>query len=933
LAYDGHVLYGRDAERAKIGALLEAARASRSGALVLRGQPGIGKTALLEDARERAVDMHVLSAQGVESESELPFAGLHQLIRPALHLLERLPGPQADALQGALGLAEGPGDERFLVSAACLTLLSELAERRPVLCLVDDAQWLDVPSADALLFVARRLDAEGIVMLFTAREPDIRRFEARELPNLELGGLDPKSAASLIARAATDDLPPSVLDHLVEQSGGNALALVELPATLTAAQIAGNEPLPETLPLTRDLERLFLQRVRRLPEPTQRMLLLAAADDTGRVAPVIRAAEALGIHADALSAAEQAGLISVHGPNFELRHPLIRSTVYHGSSSSERREAHLAFANTLNDVLESDQRAWHRAAAAVGPDADIADELESTADRARLRSGHAAAATALERAAELSAESGSQARRLVAAADAAWHAGHADRATALIDRASTMFSDPRLEAELAHLRGVIQFWCGGLLEACEILLAAVDAAPLDHRKKLEMLFDAAEAAAWAGDFARVAEVGQRASALPPSDAREDTFLANLLIGVGGLFEGKTTRDVPAILDVLARADDFEQPRWLVWAASAAGVVGDEARETALLRRAVALARASGAVDSLTHVLVTVAARGLFEGRQGATVDATEGLTLAREAGLPNGASLHLAILAWFAGVKGEDAECRAHAAEVNQAARTAGHGFANSIAEWGVALLDLSRGRPDEAATRLAAVSEARPGVGQPFIALASAADLVEAYVRAGRDEEAQTAYSALDRFARPGAPPWALALAARCRGLLAQDDEAEGEFADALQLHSESNRLFDRARTELLFGEHLRRARRRRESREHLRGALEAFEALGASPWADRARSELRASGETARKRDPSTIDQLTPQELQIARFVAEGLSNKEVAAQLFLSPRTIDYHLRNVFAKLGITSRIQLARFPLREEDEVTGASREAQPRVTVP
>jgi DNA-binding NarL/FixJ family response regulator len=312
------------------------------------------------------------------------------------------------------------------------------------------------------------------------------------------------------------------------------------------------------------------------------------------------------------------------------------------------------------------------------------------------------------------------------------------------------------------------------------------------------------------------------------------------------------------------------------------------------------------------VLVTLALRELLGGRQRVSVEAVEGLTLAREAGLPNAASLHLAVLSWFAALNGNEHDCRTYAAEVNEAARATGHGFANSIAQWGVGLLDLSRGEPDPARTRLAALSTAPPGVGQAFIALMSTPDLVEACIRTGRRDEALAAYAVLDGFARPGAPTWAVALAARCRALLASD-HAEAEFAAALQLHLESHRPFDRARTQLLLGEYLRRTRRRVESREHLRAALEAFEALGATLWAERARTELRASGETARRRDPSTIDLLTPQELQIARLVAEGLTNKEVAAQLFLSPRTIHYHLRRVFVKLGITSRTQLARLPL--------------------
>jgi DNA-binding CsgD family transcriptional regulator len=914
------VLYGRDAERALIGALLDAARASRSGTLVLRGEPGVGKTALLEDARERAADMHVLTARGVESESELPFAGLHQLTRPALHLIERLPGPQAGALQGALGLAERAGDDRFLISAACLTLLAELAERRPVLCLIDDAQWLDRSSTDALLFVARRLDAEGVVMLFAAREGDVHSFEARGLSDLELRGLDAEAAAAVIAHGADGDVAPSVRDLVIEQAHGNALALVELPSALSAAQLAGTESLPDALPLPRDVERLFRERVSRLPEATQRLLSLIAADDTGLLEPLMRAAEALGIPADALSAAEHAGLVSVDGPSVNLRHPLVRSAVYHGLSSSERRGAHLALADALDEDREPDQRAWHLAAAAVGPDSAVADELEDTAERARLRSGHAAAASALERAAELSVDSASEARRMVAAANAAWHAGQPERATALLDRVTPVISDAWLRADVDHLRGVIQFWCGALLDACAILNAgARAAAPRHPRKALEMLFDAGEAAGVAGDFGRVAEVARHAGSLPRSESREDAFLVDLQVAMASLLEGKSARNVPLAIDVIAQAEDHDEPRWLMRAAGCAGLIGDEATEAALLRRAVSLARTSGAVDMLSHALVFVTVTGLLGGRYGVAAEAMEGLTLAREAGLPNAATVHLAALSWLAAVKGEDGECRTCAREVNESARIHGAGFANAIAEWGVALLDLSRGHADDAVTRLAAVSEARPGVGHAFVALASAADLVEACVRAGRDDAARAAYVGLDGFARTGAPAWALALAARCRALLSQDAAAvtEREFAEALRLHSEANRPFDRARTELLLGEHLRRRRRRVESREHLRAALEAFEALGAAPWADRARAELRASGETARKREPSTLTQLTPQELQVARFVAQGLSNKEVAAQLFLSPRTIDAHLRSVFAKLDITSRTQLARLPLGAEE----------------
>jgi DNA-binding NarL/FixJ family response regulator len=480
----------------------------------------------------------------------------------------------------------------------------------------------------------------------------------------------------------------------------------------------------------------------------------------------------------------------------------------------------------------------------------------------------------------------------------------------------------RLRAQLDHVSGDIQHRCGSLSDAGAILLSgAARAAPVDSRKALEMLFDAASCGMQSGDYGLVVEAGKRAAALPPSDDEEERFLSDLLVGVGSLWLGTTTTEVPLMLDVLARAADFDKPRLLAGAAMGAGTLGDEVTEAALLSRAVALARASGAVDALTLSLLAVA--GVLAGRFAVTPEAAEGLLLAKEAGLTGVASLHLAILAWFAGARGEDDRCRAEAAEVARSAEATGNALANSIAEWGLALLDLGGGRPDETITRIVVLRAAKPGVGHPLVVLASSPDLVEAYVRARRDEEARIVFAGFEGFAEAGGPTWALALAARCRALLSHNGDAQADFEEALQLHSAGNRRFDRARTELLFGEYLRRQRQRAESRGHLQAALGAFESLGATPWAERARSELRASGETARRRDPSTLSQLTPQELQVARFVADGLSNKEVAAQLFLSPRTIEAHLRSVFAKLEITSRTQLARLQLHADEALAAAS----------
>ena len=472
-----------------------------------------------------------------------------------------------------------------------------------------------------------------------------------------------------------------------------------------------------------------------------------------------------------------------------------------------------------------------------------------------------------------------------------------------------------MRADVEHLKGEIQLRCGVLLDACDILMAgATDIAPVDSRKALQMLLQAREAAGWAGDTPRTIDTGHRAAALPRGDDRASRFLADLLVGVGSLYEGKTAIGLPLVRDVVARIDEFDEPGWVVWAATGAQAVGDEARAAELLQRAIALARASGAVDELTYVLLAYVLMGLLAGRFGVAAEAAEGLTLAREVGLPNAAGTHLAMLAWFAAQQGKEGECRGSAATAIELARPGGGAFANSIAEWALGLLELSRRRADEAVARLVAVGESRPGEGHPYFGLMSAPDLVEACMLSGREQEARVASAVFERFAQPGAPTWALALSARCQALLSEDG-SDG-FAEALELHAESDRPYDLARTELLFGECLARQRRHVESREHLRAALEGFERLGADGWADRARAALRESGEAAERGDSSRLSRLTPQELQIARLVAEGLSNRDVAARLFLSPKTIDAQLRNIFATVGISSRVELAQFELAPE-----------------
>jgi DNA-binding CsgD family transcriptional regulator len=906
------VLYGREAECAAVEGLIAGAGSSQSGALVVRGDPGLGKSALLGYAIERAARMRVLRAVGIEAESELAFAALHQLVRPTLDLLTRLPEPQATALGGALGLSRVSVQDRFLIGVGVLSLLAEAAEDGPLVCVVDDAQWLDRPSADALTFAARRFEAEGVVLLFAARDGELRRFEAPGLGELRLARLDAEAAGALLAEHVPTALSGEVRERLVANAGGNPLALIELAGLLSDEQLAGRAPLPDPLPPSAEIERVYLERARGLAPAAQTLLLLVAADDTGSLATIFEAAATLGIEPDALEPAEAAGLVRAFDGQVEFRHPLVRSTLYRDATFGQRQAAHRALAGALDGEQDADRRAWHRAAASPGPDDEVAEELEQTARRAQRRSGFAAAARALERAAELSKEGDRRGRRLVAAARNAWLAGGPEQALALLDRADGLVADGLVRADISHLRGTIGLRCGVPAEAATILAAgAAEVSPLAPAKAIEMLVEAAQAASYAGDAAQIVEFGRRASALLEDDDPDERFTVDVIVGIGSLLAGDAASGVPLLREALALAAGFQDPSRLVHAGACAGYLGEEATEHELYGRAAARARETGAVAMLPYVLEFLARAEAVDGRYAAAAaHASEGLGLARETGQQNSVCHLHASLALIAALRGREEECRSHAAEALALATARGLGYQAALADWALARLDLSLGKPEEALVRLAELAAAGPGESHPFVKLVSTPELVEAAVRAGQTGAAQAALVEFERFARETAPPWTLALVARCRGLLSAGGAAERHFKEALQRHGEGARPFDRARTELIFGEFLRRDGRRKEARLHLRAALDAFERLGAAAWAERARVELRASGETARERDPSTADRLTPQEQQIVRFVAEGSTNKQVAAQLFLSPRTVDHHLRNVFLKLGISSRSELIR-----------------------
>ena len=919
------MLYGRDSERARIGELLDAGRASTSGALVIVGEPGIGKSALLEDTRDRAGDMQVLAARGVESESELPFAALHQLLRPALEHIDELPQPQAAALRGALGLEveEGSAQERFLIFAACLSLLSELAERRPVLCLVDDAHWLDAGSADALRFVVRRLDAEGIVMLFGAREGE--GFDATDIPQLHLQGLEAEAAHKLLAQGAGVEAAADVRDRLLEQTRGNALALLELPSVLTRAQLAGSEPLPEALPLTQQVENVFLNRVHRLEPEAQRLMLIAAADNSENATIVARATAPGDLGEAALAQAERAGLLSVSGTTLKFRHPLVRSAVYGAATSKEQRAAHQALAEVLvGDPEQLDRRAWHLAAATLEPDESIVSALDEAAGRAQGRGAFAVAVRALERAAELTTDDSARAARFVEAARCASLAAADDKAVALGRQAEALgVDDPLQRATLVRAFGRAEIRRGTPGDAPRPLMkAALDVAPQDPRLAFELLLDAAWAAQEGGDPEATAAISQIAYDLDDSATDKPTrFIADLLTGMGAIAANDHDAAQLRLNRAVDAGLDLEEPQFVVWSGSAAMYLGDVPLGGRRFARGVELARARGQFGILAPALSLLGVQNFIAQRYDqALLAAAESLQFAREVGAENLTVAPQFVLAGVAAIRGQDDDAVRYAEASIELSQAHGLpvGAARSI--WALALLDMGRGRWADALARYESLADTRLGLATT-IRMRTTPERIEAAVRAGRLDDARAALPAFEEWAQHARLGWVQLQVATARALVSEGEEASEHFEEALRRRADAQ-PFDLARTQLLYGEHLRRERRRTDSRVQLRAALEAFERLGAEPWAERARTELRASGETARRRDPSTTAQLTPQELQIARFVARGLSNKEVAAQLFLSPRTIDSHLRSVFAKLSITSRTQLARLPLGDEMESAAA-----------
>ena len=910
-------LFGRERECAAIDQLLEASARGESTSLVLRGEAGIGKTALLSYAAERRGRRTVLRIAGVEAESDMGFAGLEGLLRPITGKLDELPRAQADALSAALGLAPSGGSDRLLVSAAALSLIAAAAEDQPVLCLVDDVQFLDVASVEALLFSARRLGAEPVGMLFVVREGAGREIATPGLPEVRLEGLDVDAAVPLLEASAPGAVGP-VREWLLAQAAGNPLALLELPSGLSAQQLQGRAALPETIRLTSGLRAAFVQRVKRLPAETQAALLIAALDDRDEVATVMRAADEAGLPADALDAAEHDGLLTIADGAVEFRHPLVRSALLESSTHSQRRAGHAALAAALSADQHADRRVWHQALASADADEEVAAALEASARRYESRAGHASAATAFARAAELSSSDGSRTRRLAAAAQAAWAGGQPDRARDLIARVLPLAPDG-LRAELLYLRGVIEARTGDLRGAAAVLVEAAETSE-SPSLALDALSEAAEAASYAGESAQTVAIGARAGATEPHD-EIDRFRVSALTGMAAELAGDYERSGRLVREAIQRAEQLQDPGALVWASLLAtmGLTGGNfADGLPHSSRAVAIARERGLLSMLPLALWAQANALLGLGRFNlARSAAEEGIRLATDFGHRSGASWNLTVIALLDSLGGDERAARGHIDEAVQLAAIGGGTLILAQNEWMLGLLDLTLGRPDEATERLLPLTAIERPEWNPLVGLWSIPDLIEAAARSGRLDETAEQFDRYTSWVKysPSAPR--RSVLARCRALVGDGDVRE-RFDEALAPDSFVS-PFLMARTELLYGEWLRRERQRREARPHLRRAADLFRQVGTTPWEDRAEGELRATGEKARERDPSTLDQLTPQELQIAGLVASGMTNRQIAGQLYLSPRTIDYHLRKVFSKLGVASRTELVRMGVPQQEPV--------------
>ena len=899
-------LRGRRRESEVLDDLLEGVRAGHSRALVLQGEAGLGKSALLEYSIRQASGFRIARAAGVQAEMELAFAGLQQLCAPMLDRLERLPAPQGDALGTAFGLVAGTAPDRFLIGLAALTLISEAADEQPLLCVIDDVQWLDAASAQALAFVARRLGEESVGMLFAVREPS---EGLKGLEQLVVGGLGDDDARELLDSAITGPLDPQVRDRIIFEAHGNPLALLELPRALSPAELAGGFGLPHTpLPLN-SIEQSFQRRLEALPKESQLFLLVAAAEPLGDPSLAWRAARAIGLSAGAADPVEAAGLLETGG-QVRFRHPLVRSTVYRLAAAGDRQKAHAALAEATDPKADPDRRAWHRAHATTGPDEAIAAELERSANRAQLRGGFAAAAAFLERAVGLTIDPARRAQRALAAARAKHLAGAPDAALALLGTAQAGPLDDLGRARVDLLRAQLAFAASrGRDPLLLFMRAAKRLEPLDAALARETYLDALTAAQFAGRLARnggVREVAQAARTAPEAPTLQHAVDV-LLKGLTTRFAGGYRASVPMLKRAL-RADpgggmsSEQELRWMWLAGHAAVDLWDDETWELLATRHLELARETGAITALPLALSIRIAAYTFAGELAAAAALIQEVEAAVEATgsqlAPYGALL---LAAW----EGDEAQVSRLSTAIVKEVEPRGEGLGLTITYWARAVLYNGLGRHEEALPVAQQASEHPEDLGF------SNWGLTELIVAAARSGESDLAADALQRLAEmtdASGTDWALGIEARSRALLSKGERVERLYLEAIERLGRTRIRVELARAHLQYGEWLRRKRRRLDAREQLRTAQGMFADMGIEAFASRADRELRATGERARKRTVETREDLTAQELQIARLASNGLSNPEIGARLFISPRTVEYHLHKVFGKLNVRSRSQL-------------------------
>ena len=900
-------LVDRLTETGILQGLLDGVEESSSGVLVLRGQAGIGKSALLRDMAARAANagMRIAQAAGIQAEMEFDFAGLHQLLLPFAEGLQDLPEPQLAALGTAFGLATGQTSDRFLVGLATLTLLTDAAEKQPVLCVVDDAQWLDRVSMEMLAFVARRLLADRVGMVFALPAGEERAEALSGFTELRLGPLPPDAGKELLETAAGGRVAESTSRRVLAEAGGHPLALVELGNELAAGRSVPDTAPGQPLRLGERLESLYLNRVRELPGRAQTLLVLAGAEQAGEPERVWRAAKALDVDPEVAELPELRRMVSL-SPRVAFSHPLIRAAAYWGAPPGERRRVHAALAAVTNPAADPDRRAWHLAHSTEGPDESVARELELSADRARDRGGWETEQAFLERAAHLTADPGRRAERKLAAAEAGLVAGDISGADALAEQAAPRLTSALARARARRVHGLCLQAHGQTAAAVRILVrAALDmstADPWRARDTMLEAFSAAQLEGWFGpENAKVAAAVRRLPR-PPAAAPGD----GLLEGFTAIHEGRATEGYALLRtgagSMATACDDPDNtlPRLVAWL-HAAGLLFDHSAWADLERYWIPALRGRGAVTMLIPVLFSLGYNDLRAGRLSAAETAlVEGRALAEGAGNRE----------WLDGFTVGEISLLALQGKVSRARRLAARLLAGPIqAQWrdaahlSVAVLELETGRYDAA---LDAALEARA-----LWPLLSPEDVVEAAVRSGRPEIAQAALDDFAPLAEAGGTPWALGVMARCRGLLAGDHPGAGDdYQQSIRYLQSTPVVLSLARSRLVYGEWLRRQRRRRDARDQLRTALESFERMGAGGFSGRARAELAATGEHAVERADRGGARLTPQETQIAQLAATGVINREIATRLFLSTATVDYHLRKVYRKLDVTRRASLSR-----------------------